>query len=292
MAASDCPSLRLVRERKLIDLIPPPRQSAVLEASGVVAHGSALYVVFDNIRRVARVRPDLTGSERARAWVSRLRPGEGYEDIAYSPHRRRYYLLIEAEKHADGTFKPIIEEYDGSWRFTERAWVNVEFEKRNRGLEGLTAVRRDQTDFLLALAEGNNGLGGRRGRVPGGGRIHVLQKRRREWQSVALIELPPHLDFKDFSALSLRGDRLAVVSQKSCRLWIGRMRLDDWTVAGKGRVYDLPRTAMGKRLYCTVEGLDWLTDDTLVMVSDLRKQGYPERCAAKDQSVHVFRIPQ
>jgi TRAP-type mannitol/chloroaromatic compound transport system substrate-binding protein len=41
----------------------------------------------------------------------RLEPegGEGHEDIAYSTHLRRFFLLIEAEKHPDGTYKAVIE---------------------------------------------------------------------------------------------------------------------------------------------------------------------------------------
>ena len=53
--------------------------------------------------------------------MGRPRSGEGYEDIACSPHQRRYYLLIEAEKHPDGTFKAVIEECDEEFRFKGRS---------------------------------------------------------------------------------------------------------------------------------------------------------------------------
>lgn len=55
---------------------------------------------------------------------------------------------------------------------------------------------------------------------------------------------------------------------------------------GSGAVYRFP-----KKSYGNVEGISWLDDRTLVAVSDRRKAGQPERCARKDQSIHVFGIP-
>lgn len=283
------PVLRLVRERKLTDLLSARRNGNVLEASGVVVRGRQYLVVFDNIRRIARLGTSLEPGSPEHGWVGRWREGEGYEDLAYSPEEQRFYALIEAEKHPDGTYKAIIEEYDETFRYVGRRRVNVPFERRNRGFEGLCAVRAGGASYLLALCEGNNGRSGARGNTPGGGLIHVLQRDAHAWQSIAQIRLPPSLDFEDYSALAIRGDRLAVVSQKSSGLWIGRLRRKSWTISGKGRTYQFPRTKKGKRLYCTVEGLAWLSPNTFVMVSDLRKKGYPERCARTDQSIHVFR---
>ena len=282
--------LECVRERKLADLLPPPRTGSVLEASGVVARGREYFVVFDNIRRAARIGASLIPGSKRHAWVGRTRQGEGYEDIAYSEPLRRFYLLIEAEKHPDGTFKAVIEEYDSAWRYRERRWVNYSFEKRNRGFEGLSAARWQRNDFLLALCEGNYCLSGRPALVPGGGRIQVLRREGALWQPVAEIKLPRKLNFKDYSAVSLRGDNIAVVSQKSSRLWIGKLRYKDWTIVGAGQTFEFPRTKQGKRLYCTVEGLGWLSASTFVMVSDLSKDGYPDRCGRTDQSIHVFRF--
>src|ERR1700675_2016783 len=121
MGRSPNPCLRLVRERKLADLLPPPRNCNVLEASGVVARGGDYFVVFDNVRRVARVGADLAPGSGAHAWLGRWRSGEGYEDIAYSADQRRFYLLIEAEKHPDGTYKAVIEECDEAWRYMGRS---------------------------------------------------------------------------------------------------------------------------------------------------------------------------
>ena len=50
------PVLTLVAEHKIAAFIRPPKGGAVLEASGVIYKGNDYYVVFDNIRRLARVR--------------------------------------------------------------------------------------------------------------------------------------------------------------------------------------------------------------------------------------------
>ena len=112
------------------------------------------------------------------------------------------------------------------------------------------------------------------------------------WKPVASIKLPNSLDFEDYSAVALRGRQLAVVSQRTSRLWIGTLRPGNWSVSGRGRVYDFPRTKKGKPKYCTLEGLCWLSADTFVMVSDLAKNRYPDRCRKREQSIHVFRLPR
>ncbi len=283
--------MTLVAERKLSDFIEPPKGSGVLEASGVVATGGYYYVVFDNVRRVARIHTSLRPGSKRHSWFGRAREGEGYEDIAFSPDTRRFYLLIEAEKHPDGTYKALIDECDEEAQFKKRRWVDVPFDKRNSGFEGLHAVRREGRDYLLALCEGNRCRGGRKGRQPGGGRIHVLQRAGTVWKSMASIALPPSVRFEDYSAVSIRGNRIAVISQQTSRLWIGSLRFRDWTITGRGAVYDFPSTKKGKPKYCTLEGVCWLSPRTFVLVSDLCKESHPKRCRKRDQSIHVFRIP-
>src|SRR4029078_13041192 len=112
-------ALRLVKERRLVDLIAPPKGSGVLEASGVIARGADFYVVFDNVRHLARIARSLSPASERHGWVGAARrpPASGargwsggrsaaaaYEDLAYSAVTRRFYLLVEAEKHADGSY--------------------------------------------------------------------------------------------------------------------------------------------------------------------------------------------
>ena len=283
--------LTLVAERKLSDLIRPPKGSAVLEASGVIAKNGYYYVIFDNVRRIARIHPGLNPGSAQHEWFGRARDGEGYEDIAFSKFTRSFYLLIEAEKHPDGTYKALIDECNEHAQFKRRRWVEVPFERRNTGFEGLSAVRWKGRDYLLALCEGNRCRGGRKGKTPGGGRIHVLQRAGMVWKSVATIALPRSVEFEDYSAVSIRGSRIAVISQQTSRLWVGTLRFRDWTIDGRGTTYDFPRTRKGKRKYCTLEGLCWLSPRTFVLVSDLAGPDCSKRCRKRDQSIHVFRLP-
>ena len=118
------------------------------------------------------------------------------------------------------------------------------------------------------------------------------ERRGRMWNPVARIKLPQHVKFKDYAGMALRGDRLAVVSQESSRLWVGRLRPATWTIAGRGRIYDFP-TNKERQEAATArwKGSRGSRRTTLVAVSDLRKKRHPKRCAKTDQSIHVFRIP-
>ena len=135
------PVMILVAERKLADFIRPPTPHGVLEASGVIAKAAHYYVIFDNVRRIARIHPSLEPGSKRHLWFGPKRQGDGYEDIAFSRYTCRFYLLIEAEKHPDGTYKALIDECDESAQYKQRRWVDFAFEKRNTGFEGLTAVR-------------------------------------------------------------------------------------------------------------------------------------------------------
>jgi hypothetical protein len=256
----------------------------------VLADQGHCFVALDNVRRVARIESHLRPEPGDHRWVGTRRTGEGYEAITYRPENQRFYLLIEAQKHPDGTFKAVIEEYDRRWRFKGGRWVDLPFDERNTGFEGLASVEFRGQHYLLALCERNRCGESRRKKTRCRGRIHVLKRRGRVWHPVARIKLPRHVKFKDYAGMALRGDRLVVVSQESSRAWIGRLRRGRWGISGYGRIYDFPRTRKGKKLYYTVEGISWLSSQTLVAVSDLRKKRHPNRSARTDQSIHIFRI--
>jgi hypothetical protein len=99
--------------------------------------------------------------------------------------------------------------------------------------------------------------------------------------------LPKKADFDDYAALAYRFQQIAVVSQESARLWVARIDEKSRSVVpGSDKIYRFP-----SRSYGNVEGIAWLTPNTLVAVSDRRSADQPDRFAKKDQSIHVFRIP-
>ena len=89
----------------------------------------------------------------------------------------------------------------------------------------------------------------------------------------------------------MSGERVAVVSQESSALWVGRLSPSTWEVVDDGVVYLFPRTRHGQIRYGTVEGVSWLDEQTLAVVSDRAKPGQPRRMRATDQSVHIVALP-
>ena len=285
------PALTVVKERKLAELIAPPKGSSVLEASGVVCHGRDFYVIFDNIRRVARIHRSLAPGRGLHGWFGHRREGEGYEDIAFSPHLKRFYLLIEAEKHHDGTFKPLIDDVTNAARSGAGASVNVsvqEAQHRPRGArrpalegEGLPprALRREPVPRRERGAQGRRRADPCPGaKVPALGVDRVDQaaaERRLRGLLRGRTERRPH-----------RGrvaDDVAPVDRPAAP-----RHLDD---RRRGPHLRFAADEEGKIRYCTIEGLCWLTDSTFVAVSDLVKRYHSNRCHDNDQSIHIFALP-
>lgn len=283
--------LELVREAKIFDILPGSMDPR-LEASGVLAKDGLFYVIFDNLPHIACIDPELSRAAGRNHMIIQERGHQaGFEDIAYDSQAGRYYVLIESLPRGRATFMAAVQEYDEDFRYDGRAWLDFPLDRPNKGLEGLTCVHRDGQTYLLGLCEGNRCKGGAEGRVPGGGRIQVFRRGRRHWDRVAKIRLPETVRFTDYSGIAVAGDRIAVISQESSALWLGRLAPDSWQVTNAGLCYALPRTADGSIVYGTAEGVSWIAPDQVVVVSDRAKPDQDRRCRAKDQSIHVFRIP-
>jgi hypothetical protein len=284
--------LVLEREAKLASLFPGAEERR-LEASGVLAADGGFYVIFDNAPDIGWVEAGLSpGAAGHRLIAQRRGRRSGSEDIAHDRAGGHFYVLIEARARGRG-FMAEIQEYDQGLGYLGRSWLNFPLEGPNKGLEGLTFLRRRDRAYLLGLCEGNRCKDGEEGRRPGGGRIQVFERGGGDWERAATIRLPASLPFTDFSSLAMAGDRLAVVSQETSALWAGRLRPSSWEVDGDGAVFAFPTDAEGRTLYCNVEGVSWMAADRVVVVSDRAKRGgrQDERCRAKDQSIHVFTIP-
>jgi len=99
------------------------------------------------------------------------------------------------------------------------------------------------------------------------------------------------LSFEDYSSIAADGDRIAVVSQVASALWVGRLAPSGWDVADEGVTYAFPRNAQDQVVYCTIEGVSWITPYRIAVVSDKAKSTQSKRCRDKDQSIHIFEIP-
>ena len=293
MVATQAPmqQLELVKEAKVFDVLGG-RLDRRLEASGVLAKDGLFYVIFDNLPHIACLGAELSAAAVANHVIEQDEGHQrGFEDIAYDSWNGRFYVLIESLPRGRAKFMAAVQEYDMNFGYAGTAWLDFPLDRPNKGLEGLTCVRRQGQTYLLGLCEGNRCEGGAAGRVPGGGRIHVFQRGRHHWNRVGKIRLPETVLFVDYSGIAVNGDRIAVVSQVSSALWVGNLAPSGWQVTGAGTSYALPRDADGGILYGTAEGVSWIAPDRVVMVSDKAKPEQDRRCRAKDQSIHIFRIP-
>ncbi|MGW0905657.1 hypothetical protein [Streptomyces sp. NPDC002853] len=290
--------LRLVKEAKIQDLIGDGAGSR-LEASGVIYRDGAFLIVCDNLPSLIRVSSELSPKapengvlKPAKAKKSgKSGANEGYEDLAHDERRDRYFTLSEAEPVKPKGFRARVHEFDEKLRPCGSTLLDFDVADANKGMEGLEWVERSGSAHLLALCEGNRCAGGKKGRTPGGGRIQVFRQGGKRWIHTATIRLPESLPFEDYSSVSVRDGRIAVLSQASSALWVGRLSTKKWEV-DEGTVHRLPTDAKGRTVYGNPEGVSWVSADYVVIVSDRAKKGAAtERYRAKDQSIHLFLIP-
>ena len=275
--------LELIREEKLFRLIPGRTKKSRLEASGVaLVNDSMALVVFDNLNQIARIDVSLKPSRHNGIWPAPSL-GAGFEDIAADTKFGSTFGLVESVEDFDSVLRGFVAEYDHEGRLVQCVRLPGRFESANKGFEGLAHARHQGQEHLYALREANVRTSkGRRGRID-----VFVRTGSGPWQKSHSIELPKEARFEDYSALAYRAHQVAVVSQTSARLWVARLHDKTHTlIPGSGVVYRFP----GKH-YRNVEGIDWLSEDTLIAVSDRKKADQPGRCVDRDQSIHVFRIP-
>jgi hypothetical protein len=114
-----------------------------------------------------------------------------------------------------------------------------------------------------------------------------------------VIELPSVAQFEDYSDVARHGSTIAVSSQASAAVLFADMTLKDglldpdtFEVTG-GEVTRFAPTPSCQVQYCNVEGIEFMNDRLLVASSDSMKgKGrQPYMCLEKDQSMHVFALP-
>jgi hypothetical protein len=278
------PRLELIREEKLFRLIPGRKESSRLEASGVaLLDENTALVVFDNLNQIARIDLSLK-NKSSNQLVAAPSLGSGFEDISIDTKNGHALCLIETVEDFDGLLRGFVAEYDSEGGFVRCTRLPTRFQNANKGFEGVAHVRRRGREYLYALCEGIFGTTTKRGP----GRVDVFVRAQDGgWKASHQIRLPNHVEFEDFAALAYHESKVAIVSQASARIWVAKIDAKAQAiVASSDKIYRFPTKSYGN-----VEGIAWLSNDTLVAVSDRRKKQQPNRCAEKDQSIHLFRIP-
>lgn len=179
----------------------------------------------------------------------------------------------------------------------------------SKGFEGAIAIRDTDNELVvLGLCEGNY-CSERYKEDTGHGRIIAMKKKEEDdgtctWKTIKEIKVPPSANFRDYSAMSMdRNGRVAITSQEESQLWIGELvgqnDAGQWDLhamefdGSDAKVYDFPKNNDCETVYCNIEGIHWIDDNTLLAVSDkMKSRGKQDfRCFEKDQSVHAFVLP-
>jgi hypothetical protein len=322
-------TLKLAHEMPVIALLgKPPGGSSVFEASSIMMLNDYLYVVSDDTMAIGKIHNHLQYSDDRNVLLTKASSGGvnvdttegGYEAFFFDEDTNTYSGVIEAVSLAEagtGGGEPkqhyhslIVEmqvDHDAkTYTLNGACPSDYEFTSANKGFEGALRVKKANGDvFVLGLCEGNYCEGGARGRTPGNGRVILLKRvvntelhgKKYEclYKTERVIELPREVSFRDYSAIALRGSRVAIASQENAAVWVGKLDIESWSFIAdeSARLYDFPRNDNCEIVYCNVEGLDWINDNMFVAASDQMKDmgRQPFRCLQKDQAVHVFVIP-
>src|SRR6516225_3800749 len=110
------PTLILVREAKIRDLLVCDQPKTRWEASGVLVKDGDYFVVFDDRTEIGRLSDDLH-PKKTNGLFGIAHAEFGYEGITYNVAKQRFYLLVEARKHARGRYQALIVEYDDEFKY-------------------------------------------------------------------------------------------------------------------------------------------------------------------------------
>jgi hypothetical protein len=273
------PRLLLVKEKKIASLLG----AGTFEASGVQAEGSSLFIIFDNMTKIATISTDL--SRGALSSGGSRTKSSNFEGITAGGFPGEFFVIEEA---AGDSNRGLVRTFDVNGDELAVEKTDIKFDTSNKGFEGVALLEAGPGDeLLLGLCEGNSCKDDASNR--GNGRIKVLRHGLFDWTTEATIHIPAAADFKDYSDIAVldQGDgmfKVAITSQESKRLWIGTLDAIFMSFIDEGAVFSFPSSG-----YCNVEGVTWLSETRLAMVSDKTKDG--NACPLKEQMVHIFDIP-
>jgi uncharacterized protein YjiK len=275
-------------EAKLSKLLEGQSEKDKHEASGVLFLNNKIYVVFDNYSMIARINNELNKAKLLGENKKKI----GYEGITYDKINDRFFLIEESLDN-EGALNARLRSVSKDFTLEFKKWLKYNFQSDNKGFEGLTIITNNDETYVLALCEGNDCDADEISKIHGAGRIKVFETKGKKWKYIASIRLPPSLQFMDYSGIDInKKNILAITSQESSAVWTGKLDVESWKIVDLGHVYNFPRDKNGNKIYCNIEGVSWIANDRLVVVSDAKKDKdeQPEECREKDQSIHIISI--
>ena len=278
-----------VAEAKIYKLLQGYSSSDNFEASGVYYLNGYCYVACDNMQKIPKIKSTLPINSSQNSLLSTGAPGSGssnFESITYDNNNTvNFYVVAETEKNGS-VYQPRIYEYDGNMNYQSRAWADYYFTSANsnKAFEGISWVYRGGEDYMICIVEGT-------------GKMPVLKKTSGDWVLVDSITLPPSVTFTDYAEVCVYGNKIAILSQQDSQFWIGTLSGTSWTITG-GTAYEFPHGsstgvvgAGDYVLYGNVEGISFISNTQVVVVSDKADNSQPSYQTYKDQSIHIFNLP-
>jgi len=276
-----------VAESKIYKLLKGYDSGDKFEASGVYYLNGYFYVACDNLYKIAKIKSTLPQNSTDNSLQSSGSGDSGFEGITYDNNNTPNFFVVEESVQNGSNYQPRIREYDGSMNYQNSMWADYYFtsSNANKAFEGIAWVFRGGEDYILGLVEGT-------------GKVPVLKKTSNLWQKVAEITLPASVTFNDYSDITVYGNKVAITSQEDSQLWIGTLDPNSWTITG-GTAYEFPKGSSSgvvgagtDVLYGNIEGVSFINDTQIVVVSDKAKSDQPSYQTYKDQSIHIFNLPQ
>lgn len=276
-----------IAESKIYKLLKGYDSGDKFEASGVYYLNGYFYVACDNMYKIAKIKSTLPQNSTDNSLLSSGSGDSNFEGITYDDNNTPNFFVVEESVQNGSNYQPRIREYDASMNYQNSLWADYYFTSgnSNKAFEGIAWVFRGGDDYILGLVEGT-------------GKIPVLKKTSNLWQKVAEITLPSSVTFNDYSDITVYGNKVAITSQEDSQLWIGTLDATSWTITG-GTAYEFPKGsssgvvgAGSNVLYGNIEGISFINDTQIVVVSDKAKSDQPSYQTYKDQSIHIFNLPQ
>ena len=120
------------------------------------------------------------------------------------------------------------------------------------------------------------------------GNLLIMKKKSTGYEEVKYISFPKSLSFLDYSDIAYDGKRLAVLSQESSAVYIAELS-DTWNLNHNGNIYYFP-IYNNYPVYCNLEGITFINETTLGLVSDSSKKKQPSHCKEKSEMFHIWKI--
>ena len=289
------------------------------EASSVIVVDGSAYAVCDSSWAISKFDVHLTpfSTENMQIGsVDREKDDSGYE--AFFQEEGIFYVVRESIQHDDKVYHAIIEELDLNeidYSIVHQCSTEYTFEGDSKGFEGAITIRDLNNEMIiLGLCEGNH-CSETHKNESGNGRLIAMRKTVESrsngkshctWTTIRMINIPTSANFKDYSGITMNGSgKVGISSQENSQFWVGKLLGQDidsglWDInevefdTTVGKVFDFPKNDNCETIYCNIEGVHWLNDDMIIAVSDKMKgRGKQDFiCHDKDQSVHVFVLPE